>query len=261
MKRPTPSVFKSQLEFLDRYADLREDRGPEIITQMDMVRAFFMSIPYIRPDRTKWTLELLEAAHRMSILVEMRFKHAFACRRPIEYSPQVQPVILTPSHATLPSGHSCESFMAAVVLWMLLRESTIAPYSDVSWGEQLMRESNRIAINRTVAGVHFPLASAAGAVLGLTLGQYFVNRCTGAATYEAWSFDGTKYPEPSAKKPPPLDGDFYWRELYDVDAKPSPGQKAPPPPYDYAAKLGSQQIGNASPLLAWLWNKAKAEWS
>ena len=37
-------------------------------------------------------------------------KHALACRRPIEYSPQVQPMILTPSHGSLPSGHSTKSF-------------------------------------------------------------------------------------------------------------------------------------------------------
>ena len=60
-----------------------------------------------------------------------------------------------------------------------------------------MRQAARIAINRTVAGVHFPADSAAGAVLGLTLGQYLVKRCTSAAdaqTYTAWKFDGTRYP-------------------------------------------------------------------
>ena len=40
-----------------------------------------------------------------------------------------------------------------------------------------MRLATRIAVNRTIAGVHFPIDSAAGAVLGLTLGLYFVARC------------------------------------------------------------------------------------
>ena len=52
---------------------------------------------------------------------------------------------------------------------------------------QLMRLASRVAINRTVAGVHFPADSAAGCFLGLALGQYFWRRCTaGVATTYAF---------------------------------------------------------------------------
>ena len=149
----------------------------------------------------------------MAIFVEMRFKHGLACRRPHEYSPQVQPIILTPAHGTLPSGHATEAFTAALVLWRLLRDADTKPYNHSSWGKQLMRLAARIAINRTVAGVHFPVDSAAGALLGLTLGQYLVNLCTypqKETTYESWCFDGTKYPDNS---------DFRWNHLYDVAAR------------------------------------------
>ena len=44
---------------------------------------------------------------------------------------------------------------------------------------QLMRQAARIAINRTVAGMHFPIDSVAGALLGLTLAVYLVNLCKG----------------------------------------------------------------------------------
>ncbi len=63
--RPTPAIFKQQLKFLDTYADLREDRASEIIAQMTPPVAFWSSIAYLHPDRTKKTLELLDAALRL----------------------------------------------------------------------------------------------------------------------------------------------------------------------------------------------------
>ena len=107
----------------------------------------------------------------------------------------MQPIILTPGHATLPSGHATEAFATALVLRELLRESG-SPYDDASYGRQFFRLAARMAINRTVAGVHFPIDSVAGAMLGLTLGNYFLAR-VGAAysdanprVYMAAHFDG-----------------------------------------------------------------------
>ena len=68
----------------------------------------------------------------------------------------------------------------------------------------------RVGVNRTVAGVHYPVDTAAGATLGVALGQYMLSRC-GAAQLEAdgtikmnggkpvpvefsgWEFDGWAY--------------------------------------------------------------------
>ena len=49
--------------------------------------------------------------------------------------------------------------------------------------EQLMRQAARVAINRTVAGVHFPVDSTAGRVLGVTLAEYFIARCKALAPF------------------------------------------------------------------------------
>jgi hypothetical protein len=147
-----------------------------------------------------------------------------------------------------------------MVLWMLLRDTGLAPYRDVMWGDQLLRQASRIAVNRTIAGVHYPIDSAAGAVLGLTLGQYFVSRATGATSYEAWSFDAAKFPNGNSG-PQPLYGVFFVLELYIVVAKPNPPQLGPAAPYDYATSAGTQSLGGTSPMLAWLWGKAKAEWT
>ena len=225
--RPGIADFLEQLTFVDRYAALRSDRGTEIMTQMGGAVAFLSAIAYLSPSRTPYTLELLAAAIRLANYTEMRFKHALACLRPNQFSAQIQPIILTPGHGSFPSGHATETFISALVLLRLLEASATVPYGDDQWAIQLMQLASRVAINRTVAGVHFPVDSAAGALLGLTLGQYFVNRCTQVATYNAYEFDGTLFPEPSDASSPPDDGDFYWFEFFDA---PNSVQIVPTPP-------------------------------
>ena len=63
--------------------------------------------------------------------------------------------------------------------------------------DQLQRLAARIAINRTIAGVHFPVDSAAGRVLGHTLGSYFIHRCRGTGSYNERLFDGTQFQDAS----------------------------------------------------------------
>jgi membrane-associated phospholipid phosphatase len=253
MTRPTPVQFRRLLVFLDRYADLRGDREAEILTQMGGAVTFLSAIPFLHPERTRYTLELIAAVLRLANFVEMRFKQALASRRPNEYSPQVQPIILTPSHSTFPSGHATEAFTAAYVLTALLAASPTVPYNDPSWRLQLMRLASRVAINRTIAGVHFPVDSAAGCFLGLALGQYFVARATGAANYGSFEFHSNLYPLPGGAAIPPLDGDFYWDDI--DDRMRGVGGLAP---YVIVRPVQPMQ---PNPILAWLWQQALAEWT
>ncbi len=59
----------------------------------------------------------------------------------------------------------------AMVLIELLRASPNPAYDWEMYAVQLLRQAARVAVNRQVAGVHFPVDSAAGALLGLTLGD------------------------------------------------------------------------------------------
>jgi len=240
--RPAVRTFHEQLEFLNGYADLRTDRAGEILAQLTSPIAFWSSVQALQPARHRWTLELLETALRLANCVEMRFKHALACRRPHEYSPQVQPIILTPAHGSLPSGHSTEAHIAALVLLRLSRRVT--SYADRSWRVQMLRQAARIAVNRTVAGVHFPVDSMAGQFLGLTLTDYFLALCGDRTTYDAWLFDGERYPGSQ---------DFTGRELINVNT----GLRLQPV---YALRENAGLGVNRSPLLRWLWSQAAAEW-
>jgi len=253
LQRPSEAQFRDYLVFMQSYADLRADRATEIMTQMSGGLTFFSAIPYLHPARTPYTLELLAATQRLANFCHMRLKQALASRRPNEYAAQVQPMILTPSHSTFPSGHATEAFMAAIVLFKLLQASGLRPYGDMQWLEQLLRLASRIAVNRTIAGVHFPVDSAAGAVFGLTLGAYFVARCEDPSpTYDAYEFDGTKFPPTTGG--PLADGDFYWTLYYNTAV--GGGQLAPGPYVTRTQGLGMQK----NDLLNWVWKRALAEW-
>ncbi|WP_214676207.1 hypothetical protein, partial [Escherichia coli] len=60
---------------------------------------------------------------------------------------------------------------------------------------QLQRLAYRIAVNRTVAGVHYPVDSACGRVLGTLLGEFMVGRCSGQSL-KAREFKGSHYSGP-----------------------------------------------------------------
>jgi hypothetical protein len=108
-----------------------------------------------------------------------------------------------------------------------------------------MRQAARVAINRTVAGLHFPVDSAAGQLLGLTLGDYFVHRCGAAPSYRAWRFDGERYVGGN---------DFDWRWQFHV---PTETRLVAP----FTDKLAAYAVVPASVHLKWMWNRASTEWN
>jgi hypothetical protein len=114
--------------------------------------------------------------------------------------------------------------------------------------QQLMRQAHRIAVNRVVAGVHFPADNIAGQVLGTVLGQYFVALCRGATGLTGWDFDLQMHCTTD-----PIGGqDHDWQA---VDNYLTAGMDQSP-----TLKKNGQISVQASPELTWLWVKAQAEW-
>ena len=134
----------------------------------------------------------MQVAGSLAWSLQMRFKHEFACARPDEYSPQVQPMIPTPRHSAYPMGHICE---AAAAVQMLSHLSSVSLKNGRSWeslNQQLWRLAWRVGDNRVIAGVHFPVDMLGGLVLGVWVGDYIANACkTGkvAALTELRKFD------------------------------------------------------------------------
>jgi len=247
MVRPSRKTFRQQMRYLDVWADLREDRATEILAQIGSQAPFWSTIVRLHPTRTPKTFELLDLATRFAIAVEMRFKHTLACTRPMEYSAQVQPMIQTPGHGSLPSGHSTQAYTIAGVLAALVEPHLDDPVIR----RQLNDQAARIAINRTVAGVHFPVDTAAGHLLGTTLAEYLVQRCQkpsrsgGAYTprrFRGDLFDGTKDYDPN--------------EFQVAAALPA---KAAAEAYPHLQQMKPTKVPG-SKLLYWLWDRAEREW-
>jgi hypothetical protein len=184
-------LFEAEVAQVLSYADLRMERTPEILSQIDGQWAHWCSILPMRPDSTPHTLALLTVALQWVIAVELRFKHGLGCPRPFELSPHVQPCITTPGHGTYPMGHAVQAFLLAGLL-----QSLSGVDADDAWGIQLTRTAFRISINRVVAGVHFPVDLVAGLVLGQTLARYARYMANPAVNAEPWVavvFDPQRY--------------------------------------------------------------------
>ncbi len=169
---PTLETCRKQLMLVRNYTDLRIDRNAEILVQIDDILSFFGAVARLNTRDREATLELLAAVQSVAVLLTQQIKHFCWVPRPIELAPQVQPVIQTPDHSSFPSGHATEAFAVATVLTRLMRGED-ASIAIKGW-RMPFRLAHRIAVNRTVAGVHYPVDSAGGAILGCLIGEAIV---------------------------------------------------------------------------------------
>ena len=188
----------------------------------------------------------MSAFYRALVTAEMRVKHELAVPRPVEFSPQIMPMIQTPGHSSFPGGHAAESFMVATVLSALMQAGN-PRYAG--WNSQLAQLAARVSVNRIVAGVHFPIDMAAGLVLGLAVGRYFVTLATGEGEVTPYRFAGETYGESE------FPGESFRAEQILAPSGMLPGFVAP--------------LGDSFPLapidkdrsaVSWLWGQAVAEW-
>ena len=217
------------------YVDQRPDRGAEILGQLGPLGAFFGIILGLSAARNLKTYELLGHVQNLAGYASMMPKHLLACRRPDEVDARILPLIPTPGHGSFPSGHATQAFAMATVLAALVR-SQPAHYADTETRIDLLyRQAHRIAVNRTVAGVHFPMDSQAGALLGLQIGRGLIGLMTGQTTLAAVAtFD----PNPAAAT------DFLFNAAVAPVLDPAQAKTTRTPP---------------DPLFGWIWTQALAE--
>ena len=172
IRRPSQAFFGKQLVWLRAYADLRSDRLSEVQMQLGDALSFFGALHHLDNGRRSNTLMLLDIVRNFAIHIETPMKFFCRAARPIDYAPEVQPMIQTPDHSSFPSGHSLEAFAIAAVMHRLQTRQDPAEGIAGKRGPSLpFRLAHRIATNRTVAGVHFPVDSRIGAHVGCLIGD------------------------------------------------------------------------------------------
>jgi hypothetical protein len=164
------TVFEAQADAVIRAKDLRADRLAEIVLQQSDVLSFYGGLVQLNGISQPWALGLVSMVLKAAMSIVAQVKFALPVERPIELMNDAAPIIQTPQHSTMPSGHAAEGFAGAYVLSRLMGESDASFTTETNL---YMRMAERIASNRTVAGVHFPMDSMAGSCLGLTLGRIY----------------------------------------------------------------------------------------
>jgi hypothetical protein len=238
LQRPSDALFRKQVADVMSYATLRQERSAEILSQIDGQWPFWAAVFPVPMAQLQKTQELIAAVTQMAVVVEMQFKHHFACRRPQEWSAQIQPMITTPGHGSFPMGHATQVFAVAVVLKALLQEAGGKSLPG-PWLTQMDRLAIRISENRIVAGVHFPVDLAGGAVLGGVLGRLAVARLLGSGM-------------PQPQKACWMKGDWSAFDFTGLDEHLAPQPAVTP------ASTNALTVGH-SPILAALWGKCLDE--
>lgn len=229
LRKPGEADFEAQLQWVFQAAtDQRKDRFEEVLAQMEFPWPLWVAALNLQPGRHRHTIEMIGQALGFATAVYHRSKQELACLRPADRSPLVQPIIATPEHGSLPSGHATESYLVATLLPALLGQSPHSPLAIY-----LDRLAAQIAHNRVIAGVHFPVDSQAGRALGIALARYLLRRA-GREAGEGIAWSGVGF---GASEFRPAE------DLLAVEQPEAPGEV------------------RVEPLWAWLWKRAADEWT
>lgn len=103
------------------------------------------------------TFEVLRVGVHLPNFVAVYYKDMFQRDRPSRISPEVDPMIEVPGHASYPSGHSTQAYLAAHLLQRVHPDG-----DDPRWQKDIFDLAQHVAFCREVAGVHYESDSIAG---------------------------------------------------------------------------------------------------
>jgi PAP2 superfamily len=253
LMRPARNVFEGQVKLVEAHArnDSRRSRAAEILTQVLPQVPYWSSIVPLSPWRNQRTFEFIGIVLHFGMQVCHRFKHALAVPRPNELSLQVQPILQTPGWSAFPSGHATEVYMFARLMRELMGQN-----ADSGLHDALQKQARGIADNRVYAGLHYPIDSVAGQLLGETLAEYVISRCTHPGKDE--SNPGKGASKAASWTSREFKGDGGDLSSLEFDPLRLPLSSNSP---KWLAQSKAQSANRRNPILGHLWSRAVHEWT
>lgn len=151
---PGSDAMMKELEYLvDRQIDRRQSAMQEILAQNHDFQSYMVAQLSVSPRTHPKTYLMLKMAARIGEVVMVYLKSQHNAVRPSQVYPRLFPPVPVAPHATYPSGHSLVAYMMAFTAVAIVPAMGDAPRALAS----------RIAINREIAGLHFPSDTVAGA--------------------------------------------------------------------------------------------------
>jgi len=146
----------AQLRLVLGASDEREPRFVEIMDQNDADGAikYWLGMLMLDPRSAPATYQLIRVARRIGEVVVMCLKHHFREARPSQACPAIVPMFDPPVTPSFPAGHALTARLISTFL-----KATYRPFIQPGLIDEV---ADRIAYNRTVAGLHYLLDNAAG---------------------------------------------------------------------------------------------------
>jgi membrane-associated phospholipid phosphatase len=138
-------------------------------------------------DQAARQFALLSLVQSDTFIANWKVKYRVMLERPVTYvqrliDPEWLSFLPTPPHPEYPSGHSASSASAAAVLVTMLGERpfTDTTHDRIGWAprsfESFAAAANEASMSRLYGGIHYPMATEAGAAQGRCLAATALDR-------------------------------------------------------------------------------------
>jgi hypothetical protein len=171
----TPGELNDQVLGMLDLALERDPRFAEILDQDDSVGclSYWFGMLKIDSERTPATNLMVRVARRVGEHVSMSLKGDFMSPRPSQVSPAITPMFDPPITPSFPAGHAVQAYLISFLLADAMPKfpQQVAPAHGANEAQWLAATgllfdlAARVAENRVVAGVHYPVDIAAGRVV------------------------------------------------------------------------------------------------